>query len=94
MDEAAKWYAKAIVKKQDAETYYKYAQCLKAQGKYQEANQQMVTFSDLEPNDQRAKEFKANPNYIPTLADKDKLFDVGQTAINSKEYSDFGAFFR
>ena len=52
----------------------------------------MVTFSDLEPNDSRAKEFKANPNYIPTLADKDKLFDVGQTTINSKEYSDFGAF--
>jgi outer membrane protein OmpA-like peptidoglycan-associated protein/tetratricopeptide (TPR) repeat protein len=92
MEEAAKWYAKAITKKQDAETYYKYAQCLKAQGKYQEANQQMVTFSDLEPNDSRAKEFKANPNYIPTIADKDKLFDVGQTTINSKEYSDFGAF--
>lgn len=92
MDEAAKWYAKAITKKQDAETYYKYAQCLKSQGKYQEANQQMSTFADLEPNDQRAKEFKANPNYIPALADKDKLFDIGQTNINSKEYSDFGAF--
>lgn len=92
MDEAAKWYAKAIEKKQDAETYYKYAQCLKAQGNYQESNKQMVTFSDLEPNDQRAKDFKANPDYIPALADKDKLFDVGQTTINSKEYSDFGAF--
>lgn len=92
MDEAVKWYAKAIVKKQDAETYYRYAQCLKALGKYQEANQQMGTFSDLEPNDQRAKEFKANPNYIPALADKDKLFDVGQATINSKDYSDFGTF--
>uniref|UniRef100_UPI00404919F7 OmpA family protein n=1 Tax=Gelidibacter sp. TaxID=2018083 RepID=UPI00404919F7 len=92
MDEAAKWYAKAIVKKQDAETYYRYAQCLKAQGKYQEANQQMAIFSDLQPTDQRAKEFKANPNYIPALADTDKLFDVGETTISSKEYSDFGAF--
>lgn len=92
MDEAAKWYAKAITKKQDAETYYRYAQCLKAQGKYQEANQQMSTFSDLEPNDQRAKEFKVNPNYIPALADKGKLFDVGQATINSKDYSDFGTF--
>lgn len=92
MDEAAKWYAKAIAKKQDAETYYRYAQCLKAQGKYQEANQQMAKFSDLQPNDQRSKDFKANSNYIPALADTDKLFDVGETTISSKEYSDFGAF--
>jgi len=92
VDEAAKWYAKALEEKKDAETYYKYAQSLKAQGKYKEANQQMMAFSDLNPNDQRAMEFKANPNYIPSLADKDKLFDVGPTTINNKEYSDFGAF--
>lgn len=92
MDEAAKWYKSAMAKKQDPETYYRYAQCLKAQGKYQEANQQMAMFSELEPNDQRAKEFKSNPNYIPALADKDKLFDIAQTSVNSNEYSEFGAF--
>ena len=40
--EAAKWYAKATQTKQDAETYYRYAQMLKANGKYEEANKQIA----------------------------------------------------
>lgn len=89
--EASKWYAKAVVTNQDAETYYKYAQTLKSQGKYQEANKQMDKFALLIPNDQRAKEHKANPNYIPSLTEKGKLFDTRATKINSKDQSDFGA---
>jgi len=42
------------------------------------------------PNDERAKEHKANPNYIPSLLDS-KLFDIAETSINSKDQSDFGA---
>jgi len=91
MDEAAKWYAKATEKNADAETYYKYATALKAQGKYQEANKQMDKFAALMPNDERAKEHKANPNYIPALAGKSKLFDSAATDVNSKDKSDFGA---
>ena len=36
--EAAKWYAKAVESSQDAETYYRYAQMLKANGKYEDSN--------------------------------------------------------
>jgi outer membrane protein OmpA-like peptidoglycan-associated protein/tetratricopeptide (TPR) repeat protein len=89
--EAAKWYAKAVVKSQDPEIFYRFAQTLKSQGKYQEANTQMDKFAQLLPNDQRAKDHKANPNYIPALADKTKLFDSKETKINSKDQSDFGA---
>jgi outer membrane protein OmpA-like peptidoglycan-associated protein/tetratricopeptide (TPR) repeat protein len=89
--EAVKWYAKAIEGSQDAELYYRYAQSLKSLGKYQEANKQMDIFSDLKPKDQRAIEHLQNPNYVPSLADKAKLFDVFETKINSKEQSDFGA---
>ena len=89
--EAAKWYAKAIESKpQNAETYYKYAQMLKANGKYDEANKQMMKFADLAPEDQRAKAFNENPNYIPRLLDKEKLFDV-KTAEVSSDKSDFSA---
>lgn len=91
IDEASKWYAKAIETKQDAETYYKYAQVLKSQGNYEEANKQMDTFSKMMPNDQRAKAHLKNPNYIPQLADKSKSFDVGETNINDPKQSDFGA---
>lgn len=89
---ATKWYAKATSKgKSDAETYYRYAQTLKILGKYQEANKQMDVFAKMMPSDARAKEHLANPDYIPSLANNSKLFEVTQTNINSKGQSDFGA---
>lgn len=88
--EATKWYARAVETPQDAETYHRYAQMLKAQGKYEEANKQMQTFASKAPNDQRAKDFKANPNYLPSLLDKQKKFDIKPLDINSDK-SDFGA---
>lgn len=91
-ENASKWYAKAVKGKADAETYYRYAQTLKTLGKYQEANKQMDVFAKMMPKDERAKEHLANPNYIPSLSNKDKLFDVIQTNIKSKgQQSDFGA---
>lgn len=90
-EEAVKWYAKAVEGKVDAETYYRYAQSLKTLSKYQEANQQMDVFASQMPNDSRAKEHRANPNYIPSLANMSKMFDVAQTNIQSNGQSDFGA---
>ena len=88
--EAAKWYAKATETQQDAETYYRYAQMLKANGKYEEANKQMQKFASATPNDSRAKAFKENPNYIPSLLDKTKLYNVSSSDV-SGDKSDFGA---
>lgn len=90
--ESAKWYAKAISeKKQDAETYFRYAQMLKANGKYDEANKQMQLFAGMAPNDLRAKAFKENPDYLPKLLNKQKMYTVKSLDINSDK-SDFGAF--
>ena len=89
--EAAKWYSLATKAPQEAETYYKYAQMLKANGKYEEANKQMAVFASKAPSDQRARTFKENPNYLPKLLDKQKSFTVKTLGINS-EKSDFGAF--
>ena len=87
--EAAKWYAKVVTEPQDAEVYYKYAQMLKANGKYEEANRQMAVFAQKAPNDQRARTFLQNPNYLPRLLDSQKSFNVKTLAINS-ERSEFG----
>ncbi|HMK06296.1 MAG TPA: hypothetical protein VK476_02125, partial [Flavobacterium sp.] len=87
---AAQWYAKATETTQDAETYYRYAQMLKSNGKYEESNKQMQKFASLAPNDQRAKTFKENPNYIPRLLDKQKLYDVKSLDVSSDK-SEFGA---
>jgi outer membrane protein OmpA-like peptidoglycan-associated protein/tetratricopeptide (TPR) repeat protein len=88
--EAVKWYAKAVAQKQDAETYYKYAQMLKSEGNYAESDKQMKQFASMSPNDQRAKAFTSNPNYLPTLKGQTKLFDVSKSDISSDKI-DFGA---
>jgi outer membrane protein OmpA-like peptidoglycan-associated protein/tetratricopeptide (TPR) repeat protein len=88
--EASAWYAKATETSQDAETYFRYAQMLKANGKYDDANKQMAKFASLAPNDSRAKDFKANPNYIPKLLSKKAGFTVETNPV-SGENSDFGA---
>ncbi|WP_179334632.1 OmpA family protein [Winogradskyella costae] len=89
--EASKWYKKALETTQGAETYFRYAQVLKSEGNYDQANKQMDVFSKMTPNDQRAKTHLENPNYIPQLADISKTFNVEGVDINDGEYSDFGA---
>ena len=88
--EAVKWFAKVVEQKQDAETYYKYAQMLKAEGNFKEADKQMQQFTQLQPNDQRAKSFLSKPNYLPELKGQSKLYDVTKSDISSDK-SDFGA---
>jgi len=91
--EAVKWYAKAMETNQDAETYFRYSQMLKANGKYEESNKVMSKFAAAYPNDLRAKSFKENPNYIPKLLKKSPEYTVSALAINS-EKSEFGALLK
>ena len=88
--DATTWYAKATETTQDSETYFRYAQMLKANGKYEEANKQMAKFAALAPNDLRAKSFKENPNYVPKILGKDARYTVTSLPVSSDK-SDFGA---
>jgi outer membrane protein OmpA-like peptidoglycan-associated protein len=88
--EAVTWYAKATETNQDAETYFRYAQMLKANGKYEEANKQMSKFAALAPNDMRAKAYKENPSYVPKLISKDPSYNANSLSV-SGDKSDFGA---
>lgn len=90
--EAEKWYSKAMKSKQDAETYFNYAQILKSNSKYSESDSQMKVFVTMSPNDERAKEFNKNLDYLTKLRKIEKRFVVNKIALNS-EKSDFGAFF-
>lgn len=90
--EAIKWYAKLTeASTQDAETHYRFAQMLKANGEYNEANKQMHTFAALAPTDNRAISFMKDPNYIAKLNDQEKMYEIKNLDINSDK-SDFGAF--
>jgi len=88
--EAVKWFAKVIEKEQDSETYYKYAQMLKAEGNYSEADKQMKLFVSLAPNDLRAKAFNSNPQYLSSLKNQSKLYNIVKSDISSDK-TDFGA---
>jgi len=88
--EAEKWYAQAFTSKQDADTYYRYAQLLKSNGKYAESDREMKVFAAMRPNDPRAIEFIKNPDYLSKLSAQEKLFDLNKLEFNSDK-SDFGA---
>lgn len=88
--EAEKWYALTVKSSKDAETLYNYIQVLKYNGKYDEANLQMKSFANQFPTDKRAVTFKANPDYLTTLKNKEPLFEVNKININA-ENSAFGA---
>ena len=90
-NEAARWYAKAIKRPQNAEIYYRYAQMLKANGKYEEAKEQMLQFATLKPNDHRAIQFQNQPNYLEKLKTQEAIFSIKDFEKNSIK-SDFGAF--
>lgn len=88
--EAIKWYGKLTdLKEQDAETYYRYAQMLKAEGRYEDANKQMQKFASLAPKDQRAVLFNQDPDYLPKLKTQTKLYDEKILDINDSKYADF-----
>ncbi|WP_298423782.1 OmpA family protein [uncultured Kordia sp.] len=89
--DAERWYYQAISEGSSSPgVYYKYAQMLKANGKYKEHNEYMSKFAAAKPRDKRAIAFNKNPNYIPQILAKVTKFEVKNSEINTQN-SDFGA---
>lgn len=88
--EAVTWYAKAVETPQDAETHFRYAQMLKAEGNVKASDAQMEQFAKMQPNDARAKAFKNNPNYLTQLKSQSKQYDAVKSDVSSDK-ADFGA---
>ncbi|MDQ7918041.1 OmpA family protein [Mesonia sp. MT50] len=74
-----------------AEAHYRYAQMLKANKKFDASNAAMQDFASKAPNDERAKAFKANPDYLPQLLNGEPRFAVNKLQLNTS-YQDFGAY--
>ena len=89
--EASKWYGKIAGKVQDAELYFRYAQMLKASGKYDQASKWMDKFVALAPNDTRALSHKENPNAAQSLQAKKPKYKVSNIKDFNSKYSEFGA---
>lgn len=87
---AEKNYARAIKRDPKAESLYRYAQSLKASQKYDLSNTIMNQFASLAPGDDRAKEYKSNPNYIQDIQGMKDAFTTQAHKFNT-EASDFSA---
>lgn len=89
---AEQYYSKIINKVDDPEVYYRYAQMLKANGKYQESEKWMKKFAQMKPSDHRAIAYRENPGYLVKILDKTrhKFIVTKEPSINTS-YGDYGA---
>lgn len=76
----------------DEDTYFRYAEMLKANGNFNESNQVMNNFASRYPQDTRAKEFKNNPNYLDQIRNGKTMYTVNALETLNSENSDFGAY--
>ncbi|MGH2667057.1 OmpA family protein [Flavobacterium sp.] len=94
LDKAGKWYKElfAMNQEQEAEYYYRYAQTLKSIGDYEKADKMMDEFNKRSGNDQRAKLYAKQKNYLEEIKANSRSYEVSDAGINSK-YSDYGSSF-
>lgn len=91
---AAHWYSElfAMNQEQPAEYYYRYSQALKSIGDYAKADKMLEQFNKKSGNDQRAKLFMENKNYLKDIKANSGRYTIADAGINS-EYSDYGSSF-
>lgn len=92
MVDAATWYKKLInIQPQtNPENYFRYAQALKAQKKYKEADEAFRIFAALRPDDSRSLEFLNNTDYLEAIETMSQDYVLQNLDINTS-FSDFGA---
>ncbi|WBU88632.1 OmpA family protein [Cellulophaga omnivescoria] len=93
--EAANCYSKLIMpdlKNSDSEYLFKYAQTLRSNGKYDEAEKIMLQFNKIKQQDLRASKFIEKVNYLENLKNIKQKYILTNLKSNSVE-SDFAPSF-
>lgn len=90
---AAKWYGElfAMNSEIEPEYYYRYAQSLKSIGDTSKANKILDEFNAKNKNDNRAKLYKEDVNYLDQIKANSGRYKIQDAGINTK-YSDYGSF--
>lgn len=94
IDKASKWYSDLFTLNEEVEPeyYFRYSQCLKSKGNYDEANKYLSKFNSL-TNDTRGEKYSKNKDYLRDIEAKSGKYNVEETNLNT-EFSDYGpAFF-
>lgn len=88
---AEEFYAKVVASNdKTASDVYMYAQVLKINKKYQEAQAQMDSYAQMNPGDSRVLLFNKNQQYTDQLLTDRGQFEIKNLMINSEE-QEFGA---
>jgi hypothetical protein len=74
---------------QEPEYFYRYAQCLKANGNYERANEILEEFNKKVSTDRRGILFENNKNYLEVIKANSNRFEIADAGINSV-LSDYG----
>jgi outer membrane protein OmpA-like peptidoglycan-associated protein len=92
LEKAEKWYTELfkINQVQPAEYYYRYSQTLKAVGNYTLADALLEKFVQTSADDQRAKLFASQRDYLKEIKSNSGGCEISNSAINSR-YSDYGS---
>ncbi len=91
---AEKWY-KVLFEmnpNQDAEYLYRYAQSLRSIENYKKADEILELFYKKAGNDQRAKLYSNNKDYLQKIKENSNRYSVEDAGINS-EFYDYGSAF-
>ncbi len=91
MKDASIWYEKlmAFNLPTDPENYFRYAQALRAEEKYEESDQVLKSFAAIRPEDSRVKQFFTKPDYVKAIDEISYDFELLNLDINTG-FSDFG----
>ncbi|QHI38765.1 Outer membrane porin F [Kordia antarctica] len=91
---ASKWYGELFKLGEEVapEYYFRYAQTLKAEKRYEESDQKMKEFNKLTGSDIRGNKFINTRNYLDQIAEKSDRFRIENLGVNSP-YSDFAPSF-
>tara|TARA_R110002124_G_scaffold71232_6_gene190939 strand:+ start:8025 stop:10022 length:1998 start_codon:yes stop_codon:yes gene_type:complete len=94
LEKAGRWYKELfdLNKDQESEYYYRYSQTLKSIGDYDNADKMLDVFNKKSGNDQRAKLYEKNKNYLEEIKANSGRFNIEDAGINS-EFSDYGSSF-
>lgn len=93
-DKAERWYGElfALTNDIEPEYYFRYAQALKAVGKYDKADEYLVKFFQ-KTNNPTGQELQDNKDYLKQLRVNSDRYVVENSGINT-EFSDYGAYLK
>lgn len=91
MKDASIWYEKlmAFNLSTEPENYFRYAQALRAQEKYEESDKVLNEYATIRPEDSRIKEFLNKTDYVKAIDEISDDFKLLNLDINTG-FSDFG----